>query len=158
MNTSSSLITILRESESPVPGDFIAVSADKNTGISLDKKGNGYVGMALPNDRWVRVDFTAPPLAVMIFGSIKPANVPWLILQLELPSDFVPSASLHRVYLLTCALFPVAVCAFSPGISKEKDVALLLDAIPDTLFFIFNERVFINPKFKDHDMSGISQA
>lgn len=144
-----SSLPILHESESPVPGDFCALSADTNIGLRMNKKGNGYLGMQLPNDTWGRFDFAAPGLASLIWGTARPDDAPWLIKQVALPAAVMPAASLRRVYLLTCAPLPVALCAFSPSVTDEDDAQNLFEAIPDALFFALRKTTLINPKFKD---------
>lgn len=150
MNTSSpSPFPVLHESESPVPGDFFAVTADSNTGLRMNKKGNGYVGTQLPNNIWGRFDFAAPGLASLIWGSTRPDDVPWVIKQVELPPAIAPAASLRRVYLLTCAPLPVNLCAFCPSVTDEEEAWNLFEAIPDAFFFALRRTTLINPKFKD---------
>lgn len=149
MNISSySQLPVLQESESPVPGDFFAVSADGNTGIRMNREGNGYVGMHLPNDTWARFDFAAPGLASLAWGASKPDNVPWLITQVEMPAAMVPAASLRRLYLLTCSPLPVHLCAFSPSIIHEEDAWGIFEQIPNVMLFALRNTTLVNPKFR----------
>jgi hypothetical protein len=104
--------------------------------------------MQLPNELWARFDFAAPGLAAFILGSARPDNVPWVIEQMELPPSLVPSASLRRLYLLTCTPLPVYLCAFSPSVVTEEDAWRVLDIVPDVIIFSLRKTNIINPKFE----------
>ncbi len=147
-NSSPSSLPILHECESPVAGDFFAVSDDTDTGLRINRAGNGYIGMQLPNDLWARFDFAAPGLAAFIWGSARPDNVPWVIEQMELPATLVPSASLRRLYLLTCAPLPVYLCAFSPSVITKEDARIILDTVPDVMLFALRKTTVVNPKYE----------
>lgn len=150
MNTfSPSQWPILQESASPIPGDLFVSSPDGNTGIRINKKGNGFVGMLLPNNIWARFDFAAPGLASLAWGAVKPDHVPWMIKQVELPATVTPSASLRRLYLLTCEPLPVYLCAFSPSVIEEDDAWSLLDTVPNIMFFALRKTTLVNPKYSD---------
>lgn len=150
MNTSSPTpFPILQESESPVPGDFFAISPDGNTGLRMNKKGNGYVGLHLPGGVWARFDFAAPGLASFVWGATKPDHVPWLVKQTKLPSNIVANAALPRLFFIWCEPLPVNLCAFSPSVIEEDQAWRILDASPDVMFFALRKTTLVNPKFRD---------
>lgn len=150
MNTSSpSSFPFLIESESPVPGDFFAVSSDYTSGLRMNKKGNGYFSTELSNEIRGRFDFAAPGLATLVWGVAKATHVPWVIKQIELPPGIVASAALPRLFLLWAPPLPVNLCAFSPSVIKEADAWRVLDAVPEVMFFALRKTTLVNPRFEN---------
>ena len=143
------LSTTMLESDSPIPGDFFAITDDKRTCLLMDANGHGFIGMFLPNNAFARFDFAAPGLATFVWGVKKDSSIRWQIKQEELPPAIAPAVLLRRLYILGCATLSPGLCAFSPFISDEQDGWRLFESFPTVMFFALRNNTLVNPLFRE---------